>query len=109
MASRDAGVPAPSVHDCTVIVVDDAIDAPWRAMAAARDLAKRGARKVVVATPILTPAAALALQHDAADIVCITMALDSRQVGAWSNSLPAVTDADVALATEYASISIAVA
>ena len=50
------GAPAPSVRGSTVIVVDEAIVSPWRVMAAARDLTKRGAARVIVATPILTPA-----------------------------------------------------
>jgi predicted phosphoribosyltransferase len=102
-----AGVPGPSVRGCTAILVDEAIDSPWRMLAAARDLAKRGARAVVVATPILTPAAALALRHDAADIACITMALDLEPLRAWRGALPLVTDAEIHLTTEYASITIA--
>lgn len=105
---RGANGRTPGVRGSTVIVCDEAIDAPWRVMAAARDLAKRGAARVVVATPILTPDAAVLLQHDATDIACLTMALDADQVRGWRARLPIVTDADIALATEYASFQIAV-
>ena len=101
-----AGLPAPEVRGCTAIVVDEAIEAPWRVLAAVRELVARGARKVVVATPILTPAAAGALQHDTSDIACIAMAQGGDQVRAWRDALPLVTDHDLQLATAYASISL---
>jgi len=101
-----SGLAAPSVRGCTAIIVDDAIETPWRVLAVVRELVARGAAKVVVATPILTAAAAEALRHVAADIACVTLAEDAAQVHAWRIALPLVTDLDIALATEYASISL---
>lgn len=98
----------PGVRGSTVIVCDEAVDAPWRMMAACRDLAKRGASRIVVATPIITPDAVMLLQHDTTDVACLTMALDSAQVKTWRARLPVVTDADIELATEYASFQVAV-
>ncbi len=103
-----AGLGAPDVRGCTAIVVDEAIESPWRVIAAARDLLQRGARAVVIATPILTAPAAVALRHDAADIACITMALEIAQLRDWRRALPVVTDAEISITTEYASFSIAV-
>jgi predicted phosphoribosyltransferase len=98
---------APAIAGATAIVVDEAIETPWRVLAIVRDLVARGARKCVVATPIITPAAAVALQHDAADIACVVMALDPAQLRAWRTALPLVTDAEIQLATEYASYVVA--
>lgn len=100
------GLPAPSVHGCTAIVVDDAIETPWRVLAVVRELRARGALGVVIATPILTRGAAEALRHEAADIACITMAEGPGEVRAWRAGLPLISDRDIAIATEYASISL---
>lgn len=101
-----AGLAAPDVRDGTAIVVDEAIEGPWRVLAAVRELVARGARKVVVATPMLATAAARALHHEVADLACIAMAQDGDQVRAWRDALPLVTDRDIQVATAYASISL---
>jgi predicted phosphoribosyltransferase len=101
------GAPSPDVRGCTAILVDEAIESPWRVIAAARDLVKRGARRVVIATPIIMPSATVALRFEATEIACVTMALDRAEIRAWCNALPPVPDLEIARETEYASFSIA--
>jgi len=103
-----AGLPSPTVRGCTAILVDEAIESPWRVIAAARDLVARGARRVVIATPIIMASATVALRFEAAEIACVTMALELAQIRAWRASLPPVADVEIDVETAYASFSIAV-
>ncbi|MDO8962893.1 MAG: phosphoribosyltransferase family protein [Coriobacteriia bacterium] len=88
--------PAPELAERTVIVVDDGIATGLTALAAIRWLRSRGARRVVLASPVVAPGALASLAPEADAIIALSTPGGFRAVGAFYEHFPQLSDADVA-------------
>jgi putative phosphoribosyl transferase len=87
--------PLPDVEGRTVILVDDGIATGGTVRAAVRGLRKRGARRIVVATPIASPEAADRLRGDGVMVVCLAIPHDLRAIGRWYRDFGQTSDEEV--------------
>lgn len=83
------------VEDRTVIVVDDGLATGLTDLAAVRAMRGRGARRVVVAAPVGSRAAAELLATEADDVVCAFIPRELHSVGQWYADFGEVTDEEV--------------
>lgn len=78
-----AGRPPLEVAGRTVIVVDDGIATGLTATAALRWLASRGAKRTVIAAPVMAPDSARMLEADADEVVALARPYGFGAVGAY--------------------------
>lgn len=90
------GRPRPDVHGKRVFLVDDGIVTGGTLRAAIRSLRKCGAKHVVIAAPVVGPAALQVLKYEADEIVCLARPLHLVSVGAWYADFHQVPDREVA-------------
>lgn len=87
--------PSIELNNKTVIIVDDGI-ATGNTMLASIDLVRHHApKKIVVATPVASREAALAIKQKADDFVCLHVPEDFMAVGQFYNYFTQVTDEEV--------------
>lgn len=79
----------------TAIVVDDGIATGTTARAALRALARRGAKRIVLAVPVAATAEISALRELVDDIVCLIPARAFFGIGAFYQDFHQLTDAEV--------------
>jgi putative phosphoribosyl transferase len=83
----------PAGHDA--IVVDDGIATGATALAAVHALRRRGARRVIVATPIAPPDAVEHLRAEADDVVCLSQPDGFSGISAFYGDFHQLGDAEV--------------
>ena len=93
-AYRDGRPPVP-LAGRTVIVVDDGLATGLSDLAAVRALRRRGARRIVVASPVGSSEAIALLREEADRVVCATVPPQLDGVGRWYEDFSEVTDAEV--------------
>ena len=90
-----AGRPAVPVAGRTVIVTDDGVATGSTARAACAVARARGARRVVLALPVGSPASVAALRRDADEVICLHAPARFFAVGEWYSDFAQVTDEEV--------------
>ena len=91
---REGARPA-DVSARTVIVVSDAIETGATMRAALKSLRLRGARRVILATPVAALEAAAQLRVEADAMVATLAPGDFRRVGHWYKDFSPVTEAEI--------------
>jgi len=89
------GRPALSLSGKTVIIVDDGIPAGGTIAAAIDGVRRRGAVRVVVASPIGTKGAVESLSSEANEVVVLVTPPRLRRVGAWYQDFRQISDGSV--------------
>ncbi|HYB15504.1 MAG TPA: phosphoribosyltransferase family protein [Streptosporangiaceae bacterium] len=89
------GRPAVPVAGRTVIVTDDGVATGSTARAACAVARARGARRVVLAVPVGSPASVAALRRDADEVICLHAPARFFAVGEWYSDFAQVTDEEV--------------
>ncbi len=84
----------------TVILVDDGVATGRTAIAAARAARELGAARVVLAAPVVAPAAVEELRHEVDDLVYVEAPEGFFAVGAWYRSFPPTSDEEVVACLE---------
>jgi putative phosphoribosyl transferase len=79
----------------TVIVVDDGIATGATMHAALKDAQKRGARHVIIATPVMSTTAWERLAGEADDVICVAVPEYFYAVGVWYEEFEQVSDSEV--------------
>ncbi len=87
--------PAPDVHGRTVILVDDGIATGGPLRAAIRGARRRGAQRVIVATPVAAAEALASLRAEADELVCLAAPRHLNAIGAWYQDFRQPPDEDV--------------
>ena len=107
---RGAG-PAPSLHDRTVVLVDDGLATGATMQAAVQAVRTQQPRRIVVAVPVASHAACDALVRQADSCVCVSTPEPFYGVGLWYLNFNQTTDQEVErlLATARAASDPAVA
>lgn len=96
MAARYRGDrPLPDLRGRTALVVDDGVVTGMSARAACALARGRGARRVLFASPVVTPDAVAGLFAVADQVVRVTAPFEVRGLARWYASFPPVRDADV--------------
>jgi putative phosphoribosyl transferase len=80
----------------TVILVDDGLATGRSALAAVRSLRRRGAARVILATPVAARQSVDALRDEADEVVCVETPADLGAVGYWYEDFRPTTDEEVA-------------
>ncbi|MBI4729040.1 MAG: dienelactone hydrolase family protein [Acidobacteria bacterium] len=88
--------PAVPVAGRTVILVDDGLATGGTARAAARVLAARGARRVILAVPVAPPETVESLSADVDEVVCLQTQEFMLAIGEWYEDFAQTTDEEVA-------------
>ena len=88
-------LPQTDVSYRTVVLVDDGLATGATALAAARALQARGAQRIVLAVPVSSRQAAVALRTEVDDIVCLETPVDLTAISAWYEDFSQVSDAEV--------------
>jgi putative phosphoribosyl transferase len=83
------------VSEKTVILVDDGIATGATIRAAIASLHQRGARKIVVASPVAPESVVISLSNVAEEIVCVLKPRDFGGVGWWYEDFSQTTDEEV--------------
>ncbi len=87
----------------TVLLIDDGLASGQSAQAAARSLRKRGATRVILATPVAAAASAHELDEWVDDVVCVEMPKRLWGIGRWYQDFRSTSDEEVAaLLSEHA-------
>ncbi len=89
------GRPRPDLTGRTAVLVDDGIATGGTSMAAVKAARGLGARRVVVAAPVIAPEAVAALRRLADDVICLEAPDDFRAVGVWYDDFRQTTDDEV--------------
>jgi predicted phosphoribosyltransferase len=89
------GLPAPDVHNRTVILVDDGLATGASMHAAILALRKRSPRFIVVAVPVAPPDTCAMLHPYVDDLVVLAMPQPFRGVGAWYDDFAQISDEEV--------------
>lgn len=79
-----------------VLLVDDGVETGTTARAAADALRLRGARRVVLATPVIAASTASGLRDRFDAVVAVEEPAEFRAVGAWYERFPEITDTEAA-------------
>ncbi len=79
----------------TAVIVDDGVATGSTARAACKVARARGARRVIVATPVAAPDAVEGLRGDADEVVCVLTPQWLSAIGAWYGDFTPTSDADV--------------
>jgi putative phosphoribosyl transferase len=91
----------------TVIIVDDGIATGSTARAACLVARARGARRVILATPVGSVAGTAALRRDADEVVCVHTPPRFFAIGEWYSDFSQVTDQEVTILLDKAAASLA--
>jgi putative phosphoribosyl transferase len=91
---RGDGAP-PDLAGRTVILVDDGVATGTTACAAARSARRRGARRLVLASPVVAANAAPELTHEVDELVALERPLPFLALCVWYEQLEPVSDDDV--------------
>lgn len=83
------------VSEKTVILVDDGIATGATIRAAIASLRQRGARKIVVASPVAPESVVISLSNVAEEIVCVLKPKDFGGVGWWYEDFSQTSDEEV--------------
>lgn len=87
--------PAPHLAGRTAIVVDDFVVTGVSARAAGRAVRQRGARRVVLAVPVVAAAAEPELRRDFDEVVALETSAKPFAIGDWYQRFEAVGDEEV--------------
>lgn len=87
--------PLPDLRGRVALLVDEGAASGRRAVAAARTLRRMGARRVVVAVPVIQPEAIDRLRGEADDLVYLDAPADFIGIGYWYSASEPVTEEDV--------------
>ena len=87
--------PPPAVEGRTVIVVDDGIATGYTARAAVRWAKRHGARRVILAVPVIAAETAEDLATEVDDLVAVEAPLDMAAIGMWYRRFGQVSDEEV--------------
>jgi putative phosphoribosyl transferase len=98
------GRPAPDVRGRSVIVVDDGLATGVTARAALRTVRGSGPARLILAVPVCSPEAAIALGPEVDELVCLYRPDSFRAVGQWYEEFDQVGDEEV-IATLRASLT----
>jgi putative phosphoribosyl transferase len=79
----------------TVVIVDDGVATGATARAAVRAIRLRGARRVLLAAPVVAAQSAPLLAAEADQLIAVTIPSELRAIGAWYDHFEQVTDAEV--------------
>lgn len=85
----------PSLHERTVIIVDDGIAMGATARVAIRSLRMFGPKKLVLAVPVGPADTINALRSEVEDVVCLLPVNDLGAVGVWYDDFAQVSDDEV--------------
>lgn len=88
-------LPPPEVEGKTVIVVDDGIATGSTMMAAISALRQLGAKRIVVATPVIARSTQDTLTRFADEVVAVLAPFDFYGVGQWYNDFSQTSDNEV--------------
>ncbi len=88
--------PFPSVHERTIILVDDGIATGATMRAAALALHHTRPRRIVIAVPVAPPSACVELRKLVDEVVCIAMPELFFAIGQWYEEFLQITDEQVA-------------
>ncbi len=94
--------PFPSVHERTVILVDDGIATGGTMRAAVLALHHMRPRRIVIAVPVAPPSACVELGKLVDEVVCIAMPELFFAIGQWYEEFPQISDEQVAEMLEQA-------
>ena len=95
--------PRPSLASATVVIVDDGIATGATALAAVEVARRHGARRVVVATPVVSPEACAVLGRVADDVIALLSPMEFVAVGRWYRDFSETSDDEVErILAEYA-------
>jgi putative phosphoribosyl transferase len=89
------GRPFPDLHGHTVIVVDDGVATGVTSAVASRYLKNRGAKEVILATPVCSRNALPFIQAQVDRVVCLEEPDSFVSVGQWYDNFSPVDDEDV--------------
>lgn len=103
-ALRRARTPEP-VKGRTVVLVDDGLATGATATAAARILRERGARTIVLAVPVASPASARALSREVDVVVALETPERLRAIGTWYDDFSQTPEEEVVKLLEEAARS----
>lgn len=90
-----SGRPLPDVRGRTVVLADDGLATGVTARAAVRALRAAGADRTVLAVPVASEGAVVALQAETDEVVTLVTPRRFRSVGEWYASFGQLSDADV--------------
>ncbi len=90
------GRPAPEVTGKTVIIVDDGIATGYTFRASLESVRKHCPDRLVAATPVAARDSAEILKSFADDVVCLSIPVSFRSVGAWYRNFDQVSDEEAA-------------
>jgi putative phosphoribosyl transferase len=83
------------VREKTVILVDDGIATGATIRAAIASLRQRGARRIVVASPVAPESVVISLSNIAEEVICVLKPRDFGGVGWWYEDFSQTTDEEV--------------
>ena len=83
------------VREKTVILVDDGIATGATIRAAIASLRQRGARRIVVASPVAPESVVISLRNIAEEVICVLKPRDFGGVGWWYEDFSQTTDEEV--------------
>jgi len=96
------GRPLPDLRGKVVVLVDDGVATGGTARAALEDLRRRGAARLVLATPVSARDARIALSSACDELVCLETPTWFHAIGEWYVDFRQLTDAEVLLWLERA-------
>lgn len=92
----------PSMQNKQVIIVDDGIATGMTAIAAAKSSRKRGAREIIITTPVMSSNAYALLQKECDQIVALNVLFDFAAIGQFYLDFEQVEDQEVVKALKQA-------
>jgi putative phosphoribosyl transferase len=87
--------PLTSIHDKTVILIDDGLATGATAIVAAQYIKMHGAKRLILAVPVCASDSAQTLKHYVDEIICLYTPPDFQSVGTWYESFDQTSDEEV--------------